>query len=94
VRLKILFVFDEMDKIEEAGTPGGGIDVILANLTGGLLIAQAPLLVGLATPGGRLVLSGFQRAEADAVQSAFGSTTALARVGEGDWEALLLQIPT
>ena len=75
------------DRIEPA-------DVILANLTGGLLIAQAPLLVGLATPGGRLVLSGFQRAEADAVQSAFGSTTALARVGEGDWEALLLQIPT
>jgi eukaryotic-like serine/threonine-protein kinase len=32
VRLKILFVFDEMDKIEDAGTPGGGIDVILANL--------------------------------------------------------------
>jgi len=40
------------------------------------------------------VLSGFQRAEADAVQSAFGSTTTLARVSEGDWEALLLQIPT
>ena len=69
-------------------------DVILANLTGALLITQVPLLVGLARPGGRLVLSGFQRAEADAVQSAFSSTTTLARVGEGDWEALLLQIPT
>jgi ribosomal protein L11 methyltransferase len=75
------------DRIEPA-------DVVLANLTGALLIAQAPLLVGLARPGGRLVLSGFQRAEADAVQSAFGSTTTLARVGEGDWEALLLQIQT
>ena len=69
-------------------------DVVLANLTGALLIAQAPLLVSLANPGGRLVLSGFQRAEADAVHSAFGSTTTLARVAEGDWEAVLLQIPT
>ena len=75
------------DRIEPA-------DVVLANLTGALLIAQAPLLVGLARPGGRLVLSGFQCAEADAVQSAFSSTTTLARLGEGDWEALLLQIPT
>ena len=69
-------------------------DVVLANLTGALLIAQATLLVSLANPGGRLVLSGFQRAEADAVHSAFGSTTTLARVAEGDWEAVLLQIPT
>jgi ribosomal protein L11 methyltransferase len=69
-------------------------DVVLANLTGALLIAQAPLLVSLANPGGRLVLSGFQRAEANAVHSAFGSTTTLARVAEGDWEAVLLQIPT
>jgi len=68
--------------------------VILANLTGALLVAQAPLLVGLARPGGRLVLSVFQRADAAAVQSAFGSMTTLARVGEGDWEALLLQIQT
>jgi ribosomal protein L11 methyltransferase len=75
------------DRIEPA-------DVVLANLTGALLIAQAPLLVGLARRGGRLVLSGFQCAETDAVQSAFGSTTTLARVGEGDWEALLLRIPT
>jgi ribosomal protein L11 methyltransferase len=75
------------DRIEPA-------DVVLANLTGALLVAQAPLLVGLARRGGRLVLSGFQCAETDAVQSAFGSTTTLARVGEGDWEALLLRIPT
>jgi hypothetical protein len=40
------------------------------------------------------VLSRFQRADADAVLSAFGSTTTLVLVGEGDWEALLLQIPT
>jgi ribosomal protein L11 methyltransferase len=69
-------------------------DVVLANLTGALLIAQAPVLESLANAGGRLVLSGFQRAEADAVHSAFGSTTTLARVAEGDWEAMLLQIPT
>src|SRR5262249_3284975 len=49
-------------------------DVVLANLTGALLIAQAALLVRLTHPGGHLVLSGFQRAEADAVQAAFGST--------------------
>ena len=72
----------------------GAADVVLANLTGALLIAQAELLTGLATPGGWLVLSGFQRVEADAVQSAFAATTTRARVAEGDWEALLLQIPT
>jgi ribosomal protein L11 methyltransferase len=74
--------------------PVDAADLILANLTGALLIAQAPLLAALARPGGRIVLSGFQRSEGDAVESAFGSTTTLARIGEGDWEALLLQLPT
>ena len=31
-RLKVVFVFDELDKIEDAGEPGAAIDAVLANL--------------------------------------------------------------
>jgi ribosomal protein L11 methyltransferase len=76
-----------IDQIEQA-------DLVLANLTGALLITQAATLLRVARPGARLVLSGFQRAETDAVQAAFAATTTLARVAEHDWEALLHQVST
>jgi ribosomal protein L11 methyltransferase len=77
-----------IDEIESA-------DLVLANLTGALLMAQSAVLLLLARPGGRLVLSGFQRQDTGAVEDAFGrGARTLARVGEGEWEALLLQTAT
>ena len=64
-------------------------DVITANLTGALLIAQAPLLTALVRPGGTLIVSGFLAPEVDAICAMF--TPALARVEEAcedTWHAL------
>jgi len=72
----------------------GRANLVLANLTGALLVAQASRLLDLVMPGGELVLSGFQPGETPLVETAFGAATSRARVTEGDWEALHLQIPT
>jgi ribosomal protein L11 methyltransferase len=66
-------------------------DVVLANLTGALLLRIASQLRGLVSPGGALVISGFQPHEAPEVLAAFASGTADVRSArEGDWEAALL----
>lgn len=46
-------------------------DVVLANLTGGLLVRLATPLVRMTRPGGSLILSGITTAEADDVIAAF-----------------------
>ena len=64
-------------------------DVVTANLTGALLIAQAPLLTALVRPGGTLIVSGFLAPEVDAICSMF--TRELAQVeeaAEDAWRAL------
>ncbi len=63
-------------------------DVVVANLTGALLVARAAGLAALLSPGGTLVASGFLEDEVPAVLEAFAgrlSTPALVR--EGDWGA-------
>lgn len=64
-------------------------DVVTANLTGALLIAQAPSLAALVGPGGTLIVSGFVAPEVDGICSLF--TPVLTRVeeaGEDAWRAL------
>jgi ribosomal protein L11 methyltransferase len=66
-------------------------DVVLANLTGALLCAEAPAIAALVRPGGSLILSGILDTEADAVRQAF--TPALTLTGgaaEDVWHALRL----
>jgi ribosomal protein L11 methyltransferase len=66
-------------------------DIVLANLTGTLLVAAAPDLLAHASPGASMILSGFQHHETAAVLAAFaGGTELVARRAEGDWEAVLL----
>jgi len=66
-------------------------DIVLANLTGALLVAAAPHLLGRVAEGGRLILSGFQHQEAADVLGAFARETVLvAHRTEGDWDAVLL----
>jgi ribosomal protein L11 methyltransferase len=78
-----------------AQAPGSGpavpADIVLANLTGALLVTAAPDLLARATPGASLILSGFQHHEAAAVLGAFaGATELVTHRTEGEWAAVLL----
>jgi ribosomal protein L11 methyltransferase len=64
-------------------------DVVLANLTGGMLISSAPDIRDLVAAGGRLVTSGFDESEQSAVEAALRMTTRHA-VNEASWVGLTL----
>jgi ribosomal protein L11 methyltransferase len=61
----------ELDLSAAASTLGRRFDVILANLTGGLLCRDAGAFRALASPGARLIISGFRTHEAGQVTGAF-----------------------
>jgi ribosomal protein L11 methyltransferase len=65
-------------------------DVVVANLTGGMLTSAARLIETLVRPGGQLIVSGFDRNEAPAVRDAFASFAEDSRVEEDEWVALSL----
>ena len=65
-------------------------DVILANLTGGMLTGAASALLALAAPGGRLILSGFLDREESDVLAAFSSCTIEHRSQEDEWVCVTL----
>jgi ribosomal protein L11 methyltransferase len=69
----------------------GQFDVIVANLTGGLLIASADRLQSFAAPGGRLVLSGFMDDEDAEVLGAFAKCAVEARTQEDEWMCAVLR---
>ena len=66
-------------------------DIVLANLTGGLLVAAAPELRHLTKHGGRLILSGFQAAEETDVVRAFTPLTVGHRDEEEEWLCVTLR---
>jgi ribosomal protein L11 methyltransferase len=66
-------------------------DLVLANLTGGMLTAAAGNIGALVRPGGQLILSGFDHTEIDRVLAAFAAFTERARLAEDGWMALRLQ---
>lgn len=71
---------------------GAPFSVILANLTGGMLVRMAGRLCQLAVPGGTLIVSGVTRDEEAAVILAFqteGATIA-SRLSEEEWVGLCL----
>lgn len=65
-------------------------DVILANLTGALLIASAERLRKLTNARGRLVLSGFQTHEEREVVSAYAAFDVEHRADEDGWVCVTL----
>ena len=65
-------------------------DVVVANLTGGLLIAAAARLTSLAAPSGRLVLGGFMDDEESGVLRAFSGLDVEWRGQEDEWVCLTL----
>jgi ribosomal protein L11 methyltransferase len=68
----------------------GQFDVVIANLTGGLLMASADRLESFAIPSGRLILSGFMDHEERDVLRAFGRCAVEARAQEDEWVCVSL----
>lgn len=63
----------------------GQFDLVIANLTGALLIASAQRLESLAIPGSHLILSGFMDHEEGEVLRAFGACALEWRAQEDEW---------
>lgn len=68
----------------------GVADIVLANLTGALLVQAASRLEALAAPSGRLILSGLLDHEEPAVTAAFPDLSVRERTQEDEWVCLLL----
>jgi len=63
-------------------------DIVTANLTGALLIAEAARIRDFVNPGGQLILSGFVSAESNAVLAAYAPPLDVGQqVSEDDWHA-------
>jgi len=71
--------------------PPAPADLVLANLTGGMLTSSGPAMAALVRPGGQLILSGFDHTEVDAVLAAFAGFTEVQRLTEDNWIALQLR---
>ena len=72
-------------------TDVGSADVVIANLTGGLLIAAARTLQDFVAHGGSLVLSGLMAVEEKDVLAAFPTWTVEHRAEEDEWLCLVLR---
>jgi ribosomal protein L11 methyltransferase len=71
-------------------SPPAPADVVLANLTGGMLTSSGPQIAALVKPGGQIILSGFDHTEVDAVLAAFPGFVEATRLTEDNWIALQL----
>ena len=64
-------------------------DLVVANLTGALLVSLAPAMTDLVRPGGTLVVSGFMAPEVGALRAVFEPALVhTAESGEDAWRAL------
>lgn len=71
-------------------SPPTAADVVLANLTGGMLTSSGPQIAALVRPGGQLILSGFDHTEVDDVLASFPGFSEVQRLTEDNWIALQL----
>ncbi len=87
-------IFRKADLEQPDTVAGAPFDLVVANLTGGLLQRLCPRLVGLA-PGGRLILSGITSDEGPAVEAAFAAAgcTLEERLSEGEWLGQAWSVP-
>ena len=65
--------------------------VVLANLTGAVLVRYAEELRGLVADGGYLILSGFAPLDAAVIRAAFQGCRVISEQTDGQWAALCLQ---
>jgi ribosomal protein L11 methyltransferase len=79
-------VRDDLDtlRIERA-------DVVLANLTGAVLVRYAAELRSLVTAGGYLILSGFAPPDVAVIQRAFPQLTPIDVRTDGEWAAVAMR---
>jgi len=63
-------------------------DLVLANLTGGMLRTTAERLMSFLRPGGVLIVSGFDESEEAAVRVAFAPLQIAERLEEASWVAI------
>ena len=77
--------------VDFRNNPPQPADLVLANLTGGMLTSSAASIAALVRPHGRLILSGFDHTEVDRVLAAFASFTERQRLSEDTWIAVHLQ---
>jgi ribosomal protein L11 methyltransferase len=66
-------------------------DVVVANLTGALIVRAAPRLVAALRPAGMLILSGILASERDDIRRAFANQTFVDAVQEDEWLGFTLQ---
>jgi ribosomal protein L11 methyltransferase len=66
-------------------------DIVLANLTGAVLVRYAAELRGLAMDAGYFILSGFAPDDVAVIRAAFAGLTVIAEQTDGDWAAVLLK---
>jgi ribosomal protein L11 methyltransferase len=77
---RIQFVVGDLSTMEVSAA-----DVVMANLTGGLLIRASARLRQALKPGGVLIMSGLQAHERDEVWQAFAGLAIEAEVSEDEW---------
>ncbi len=77
--------FETID-VRDAALPSA--DIVLANLTGAVLLQNAALLRSAVAPGGTLIVSGLQSHERADVLAAFAGATVRRQDDELDWVAL------
>ena len=66
-------------------------DVVLANLTGAVLVRYADELRSLVVEGGYLIVSGFGPDDLPIIRSAFGTLELIAEQTESEWVAVCLR---
>lgn len=72
------------------GTPPDAADVVVANLTGAMLIKASAILATIVRPSGTLVISGFMDYEVDGVEQALSAFAVVERLEEDVWRAAVL----
>jgi ribosomal protein L11 methyltransferase len=75
----------------DGGRPlrAGAFDLVLANLTAPLLHERRHEILGLRSPAGRLVLSGFLEEDVASLRADYAPAGPLALLEDGEWAALL-----
>ena len=71
-------------------SPPAAADLVLANLTGGMLTSSGAAIAALVKPGGQMILSGFDHTEVGAVLAAVPGFAEVTRLTEDSWIALHL----
>jgi ribosomal protein L11 methyltransferase len=66
-------------------------DLVLANLTGGMLTSSAQAIAALVRPHGQMIVSGFDHSEVAAVTRSFNGFVEEARLTEDNWIAIRLR---